>query len=328
MGVGFPTAARWAFFGALPILSVESRIGGLMGLPNGPILPPPPLDVATLLELSEAQPRVNWFWYGLGLFMLLVTMSTFGSAYSPGMRQVIELLSVLVLFGLMGVIALVTSFTVRRYRAQQQTVDAIEELMQLRRWEEAGMALQIFLSQPASSPRLRAQALVYLSSLLARHHRYEDAIAVQTYLLDHELVDESSSYGVRLGRAMAMLHEDHLVDADRALSDLRRHGGAERSGGLALLEIYRDVKTGHPAEAIELFSQRLGLMRQQLGHRVADAHALVARANDMLGRDAEAQAEYERATLLSPVNELLRRYPELGKLAEKYHAAAAPTEGM
>jgi tetratricopeptide (TPR) repeat protein len=299
-----------------------------MSLPDGPISPPPPLDVATLLELSEAQPRVNWFWYGLGTFMLLVALSTIGSAYSPGIRQAIEILSVLVLFGLMGTITAMTMFTVRKYRAQQQTVDAIEELMQLRRWEEAGMALQMFLSHPAHSPRLRAQALVYLASLLARHHRYEDAIAVQTYLLDNELVDEASSYGVRLGRAMAMLHEDHLVDADRALSDLRRHGGTERSGGLALLEIYRDVKTGHPMEAIDLFAQRLPLMRQQLGHRVADAHALVARANDMLGRDAEAQQEYERATLLSPASELLRRYPELGKLAEKYRAATAPGEAM
>jgi tetratricopeptide (TPR) repeat protein len=228
----------------------------------------------------------------------------------------------------MGLIAFMTSFTVRKFRVQQQTVEAIEELMQLRRWEEAGITLQIFLSQPSYSPRLRAQALVYFASLLARHHRYEDAIAVQNYLLENELVDESSSYGIRLGRAMAMLHEDHLVDADRALSDLRRHGGSERSGGLALLEIYRDVKTGHPAEAIELFAQRLPLMQEQLGHRVADAHALVARAFDMLARDSEAKAEYERATLLSPAPELLRRYPELAKLAEKYQPAAAPTEAM
>jgi hypothetical protein len=299
-----------------------------MSSPDSPNSPPPPLDVPTLLELSDTQPRVNWFWYGLAAFMFLVVLSAWGSSYSPQMRQAIEVLSLVVLFGLMGVVTLVTMFTVRRYRAQQQTVDVIEELMQLRRWPEAGMALQIFLSQPAYSPRLRAQALVYFASLLARHHRFEDAITVQTYLLDNELVDDASSYGIRLGRAMAMLHEDHLVDADRALSDLRRHGGSERSGGLALLEIYRDVKTGHPAEAIELFAERHLLMQQQLGHRVADAHALIARAHDMLGHEAEAQAEYERATLLSPPAELRRRYPEVAKLSEKYQPAAAPTEAI
>src|SRR5205085_555187 len=122
-------------------------------------------------------------------------------------------------------------FSVREHRAQQQTVEAIEELLQLRRWDQAGMALQIFLSTPARSPRVRAQALVYLASLLARHHRFEDAIAVQDYLLDHELV-------------------------------------------------------------------------------------------------AEAQAAYERATLLSPVSELHRRYPEVAKLAEKYTPAPAPVEAI
>ena len=129
-----------------------------MSSPDGtmsPPSPPPPLDVATLLELSETQPRVNWFWYGLGLFMLLVAMSTFGSAYSATARQAIELLSVLVLIGLMALIAFMTSFTVRKFRVQQETVEAIEELMQLRRWEEAGMSLQMFLSQPSYSPRLR-----------------------------------------------------------------------------------------------------------------------------------------------------------------------------
>lgn len=290
--------------------------------------PPPPLDVASLLELSEPQPRVNWFWYGLLLFLLLVVMSTFGSAYSAAARQALELISALVLFGLMGLVAFMTSFTVRKYRAQQQTLEAVEELMQLRRWEEAGMSLQMYLSQPSYSPRLRAQALVYLASLLARHHRFEDAIAVQNYLLEHELLDDGGSYSVRLGRAMAMLHADHLVDADRAFSDLRRHGGSEHSGGLALLEIYRDVKTGHPAEAIEIFSSRLELIRQQLGHRVADAYALAARAFDLLGRDTEAQAEFERATLLSPAPELVRRYPELSKLIDKYVSAHAPTESI
>jgi hypothetical protein len=68
------------------------------------------------------------------------------------------------------------------------------------------------------------------------------------------------------------------------------------------------------------------MMRQQLGHRVADAHALVARAYDILGDEPQAKAAYERATLLSPAAELQRRYPELLKLAEKFPASPAPKE--
>jgi tetratricopeptide (TPR) repeat protein len=228
----------------------------------------------------------------------------------------------------MGAMALATMFTVKQHRLQQQTVEAIEELVQLRRWDQAGMALQLFLSTPARSARARAQALIYLASVLARHSRFEDALAVQNYLLEHDLVDDGTGYGLRLGRAMAMLHEDHLVDAHQAISDLRRGGASDHSGGLALVEIYRDVKTGHPNEAIELFSAKLPLMQQQLGHRVADAHALVARAYDQLGREAEARAAYERATLLSPVSELARRYPEVAKLADKYQPATAPPEAL
>jgi hypothetical protein len=90
------------------------------------------------------------------------------------------------------------------------------------------------------------------------------------------------------------------------------------------VEIYRDVKTGHPAEAVEMFDAKLAAMREQLGHRVADAHALVARAYDLMNRPEEARAAYARATLLSPPSELIRRYPEIEPMSGKYNATAAP----
>src|SRR6476469_6385661 len=129
---------------------------------------------------------------------------------------------------------------------------------------------------------------------------------------------------------MGMLREDHLFDADRAIADLRRStrrseeseqsdassGPGLEYAGLALIEIYRDVKTGHPDEAIELFNAKLPILRQQLGHRVGDAYALAARAYDLLGRRDEAQDAYEKATSLSAGSELLRRYPEVAALGE------------
>jgi len=284
------------------------------------------LDVQTLLELSQPRPRVHWFWYGLVVISLLAMFGALGSGQATEVRQAIDLFSVLIILALMGATAMTTVATARRHRAAQAAVETIEELIQLRRWQQAGLVLQGFLSQPAPSARLRAQALIYLATVLSRHQRFEDAITVQNYLLENELVDDSTDYGLRLSRAMSILREDHLVDADRAISDLRRRGSAGSSGSLALIEIYRDVKTGHPAEAIEIFEQRLPLMQRQLGHRVADAHGLVARAYDMLGRESEAAAAYERATLLAPAAELQRRYPELAKLTEKYRPAAAPAE--
>jgi hypothetical protein len=132
------------------------------------------------------------------------------------------------------------------------------------------------------------------------------------------------AYGVRLGRAFAMLRDDHLFDADRAISELRRQPGASDSGGLALVEIFRDVKTGHPDEAIDLFETRLPALRDQLGHRVADAYALASRAYDLRGRDAEARDCWAKATLLAPPGELLRRYPDVKNVADKCAPSFAP----
>jgi predicted Zn-dependent protease len=182
------------------------------------------------------------------------------------------------------------------------------------------------LSQPTRSPQARVQALIYLSSVLARYHRFADTILVQEHLLEHVLMDEGTSHALRLGRAMAMLREDHLFDADRAISELRRSPLGEQSAGLALVEIYRDVKTGHPAEAVEIFDAKLPAMRQQLGHRIADAYALVAQAYDLLGNETQAARAYENATLLAPAGELQRRYPEMAPLTEKYQPAPAPAE--
>ena len=121
-----------------------------------------------------------------------------------------------------------------------------------------------------------------------------------------------------------MLHEDHLVDADRVISELRRGEAGRESAGLALIELYREVKTGHPTEAIERFAKSLPKYQEQLGHRTGDAYALLAKAYDMLGRGDEAKAAYEKATLLTAVSELDRRYPEVATLRGKYPLAPIP----
>jgi tetratricopeptide (TPR) repeat protein len=288
--------------------------------------PPPFLDVNRLLESSRPVQRFNWISYAACTFLVVTVIGLFqGSQSSPFFKMLQLSMSVMVLPTLIAA-AVMSVANVRRFRAQARTLEAIEEMMQLRRWEPAGMLLDRFLSMPVRTGGLWAQALVDLASLLSRHHRFEDAISVQTFVIDNELLDDQSDFLVRLSRAMAMLREDHLVDADRAISDLRRRDPDRQSGGLALLEIFRDVKTGHPDEAISLFAKHLSQMQQQLGHRVADAHALVARAYDLLGKDSEARAAYERATLMAPISEIQRRYPELVKLAEKYPPAIAPPE--
>lgn len=296
-------------------------------LPAPSFAPPPFLPVQELLEMSRPEPRVAWVGWGAGLLLAIVIGSALLTSHFESLRTPVRAASLVAMFAVVGLLMSATVATVRRHQEAQRAIDAAGEMVQLRRWAEAAMLLQEILSRPARTPNQRTQALIYLSAVLSRYHRFADAIAVQEHVLEHGLVDESTAQGLRLGRAMAMLREDHLFDADRAISELRRsaRGGAELPG-LALVELYRDVKTGHPAEGTNLFESRVTALRDGLGHRVADAYALAARAYDMLGRTTEAQDAYTRATLLAPSIELHRRYPEMAPLAGRYTPAPAPPE--
>jgi tetratricopeptide (TPR) repeat protein len=287
----------------------------------------PFLDVPALIESSQPQPRGGWFWYAVGIFLLIVMVSAYITTHWSNLSGVVDLASKLLMVGLMVGLALMTSLVVRRQRDELRRIESLEELVQLRRWPEAAQTASAILSQPTRTPAARIQALIYLSSVLARYHRFDDAIAVHDHLLNNVLFDDATAHGIKLGRAMAMLRQDHLVDADRAISELRRGPASRESAGLALIELYREVKTGHPAEAIERFEKSLPLFRQQLGHRAGDAYALLAKAYDMLDRRDEAQSAYDNATRLCAVSELDRRYPEVATLAGRYTAAREPDSG-
>lgn len=293
------------------------------------------LDVPYLLESSQPKPRGSWFVPGITVLLALVFGSAYLSSKSKEWRSAVDVISGILMIGVIIAMGFVMWTTVRRQREERARVEAIEELVQLRRWQQAAAMLRDALSQPTVAPNGRVQYLLFLASVLARYNRFDDAIAVQNHLIENVDLDPSTLHALRLGRGMAMLREDHLVDADRAINDLRRdvsravdrsqpEAEAPVSAGLSLIEMYRDVKTGHAAEAIEMFTRTLPAMRKQLGHRVADAHALAAKAYDLLGDSLNAQSNWERATLLSPEIELLRRYPELSSLSSKYPALIAP----
>lgn len=310
----------------------------------------PFLDVPLLLEKSQPRGPGVRLWQLVGVFVLIVMVSTYITSRGGDAARLMNLLSIVLMIGLIAVMGYISWTTIRSVRDEQTQLEGIEELLRLRRWPEAGMLLEQMLGRPTRTPQARLQALIFLTGVLARYNRFEDAITVQNYLLESDMVDGGTAHGLRLARAMAMLREDHLVDADRAITELRsqvnRAGRAMNeskivqgeppenadpralSAGLALIELYRHVKTGHPEEAIELFNSTLPALREQLGHRVADAYVLAARAFDQLGKADEAQGHYEKATLLAPPAELHRRYPETAALTQKYRTAAAPKGAM
>jgi len=284
------------------------------------------VDVQTLLENSRPRPRLDWLAYLAVIAVVGMLAIPMISDRSGATRESVETLLSLLFVLLIGGMMLNNYFQARAMRAEQARLEAAEELVQLRRWPQAAMLLQSLLSRPTRSPLARLQGLVCFCGVAARFHRFEDVLAITDNLLEELPLDAMGSHMVKLTRAMAILREDRLFDADRAISDLRRFPQAQESGGLALVELYRDVKTGHPTEALETFAKKRDVIRRQLGHRVADAYVLAAKAHDLLGEREPAQAAYEAATLLSPLVELHRRYPETADLAGKYVPAAPPAE--
>jgi len=283
------------------------------------------LDPDRLVESSRPMPRANLTWWMAGAFLLVMLISTMIGNESATSHAVVSFIWGMAILGLMGAISAVSVYTVKRYRADQRRVEEVGDFVQLRRWADAGLAVNQYLSRPARNQVFRVQALVYLSYVLARLHRFEESIKVQNQLLDEGILDEPSTATLKISRAMSMLREDHLFDADRAISELRR-SVASGSAGVALVEIYRDVKTGHPQEAIDLFDKKRDVLRDQLGHRLADAYALIARAYDLQNRESEAGGMFRNATVLAPAAELFRRYPEVEKLKGRYDPASAPPE--
>jgi len=281
-------------------------------------------EVQDLIELSEPRERVGFYRYGLGIFLLLILVKAYAATQWPEYRALVEGLASVAILAMISVLMFASWRVVRAARREQQSIQSIEELMQLRRWPEALTQAEGLLSEPTRGPATRVTALLYLSSILARYRRHHDAIVIQEAMLDEGQIDPGTAFGVKLGRAMSMLQEDRLVDADRAISELRRDAGGDESAGLGLVLMYRDVKTGHSTEALDLFDKPKTSFSRQLGHRSADAHALAAVAADALGFEDDAHRHYRNATLLGSETELHRRYSEVARLAGKYPAETRP----
>jgi hypothetical protein len=335
----------------------------LSGLPTGfqtlnstdkPNLPPfgsdagptePFLDPQLLIDRSRVLQPPGGTPYFM-LLLLFVPLLFFLPAGDSGTADILRGAILLALIGLFVMWGLTTRSKMEAHRRESVAVDALDELVQLRRWPEAARHVQRILSDAMLLPQRRMQALLSLATILLRYHRFDDARFVHDYLLNPEdgapTADGPTGHSIRVARAMALLRDDRLVDADRAISELRREVRTARddarregsnsteqvdaieSAGLSLVELYRDIKTGHHEEAVTLFESKRKSLRDQLGHRVGDAWVLVAHAYDLQKNAQQAADAYTRATALCPPVELHRRYPETKDLETKYPATPIP----
>src|SRR5687768_10457990 len=93
------------------------------------------LDVPRLIEASVPQPRPVWVWYALMGFALLVLTMTFAASGNPQAQAALQAVGGIAMLGSVVAMGLYTSHTVKQQRQEQQRVEAIEELVQLRRWD-------------------------------------------------------------------------------------------------------------------------------------------------------------------------------------------------
>lgn len=288
--------------------------------------PPAMFDVRAIIDRSLPRPAPVWVrWVGFGL-VVGVIFALLAAGKQPYATVSANAMAGVVLLGGLVLAGVFARSAVRARQEEQARVEQIEQMVTLRQWPVAAVALHALLLGPMKSQSARVQSLVYLSSVLSRYHRFGDAADLHQYLLSTYDLDRPLAFTLRVARAMAFLREDRLVDADRAIGEIRRMDGAAEAAAYALVMIYRDVKTGHSDEAIEIFESRRHDFARQLSHRSADAHLLAACAYDQRGRFAEAEEAFAHATLLAPIVELTRRYPEAQPLLARYTPSEAPPE--
>jgi tetratricopeptide (TPR) repeat protein len=391
----------------VPDLSPQSQKAGAASALQGgagaaPSLPPLLEQPEMFVDSSRCWAPAVWLRWAMPGIVAVLVVNAFLAVRSTGANLAQYLTTMLLWAGCGFAVVMALRAQLRARLRERRAVEVAAEMIQRRRWAAAGMVLESVLARPMRAEPIRVRALTLLSMLLLRYERAEAALSVQDGLLSEDFADGLMVLTVKLTRAAALLREDRLFDADRAIADLRRGvsrlkrfvaeraevlararaapgGGqprpkrsgpgtdsaddastddplAERDGdddeslpdlveaaqetilspsddqdivaqataALTLIEIYRDVKTGHPTDAIDAYRAKLPAMRDALGHRVADVHALAARALDLLNRPDEAAAAYERATLLAPAAELHHRYAELDPLLGRYKPAPAP----
>jgi len=317
---------------------------------SNPALPPPPSpsgpasDVKWLIDASRVGNSIRVLRPGVAMWLLGAGALVVILPFEPTTKMTLGM----VLCGVfIGVMAYFWSI-VRSLRAEESQLDLIEDALALKRYPEVAGRLQGLMASPMRADQHRLRAMVLLATFLARNGRYDDALVVYNELTGTERVAGPSGAMVKIGRAMAMLQSDHLYDADRAITDLRRlidRGGAEDElqqidsaapampadalaiSALRLVELYRDVKTGHAEEAIASFEKNLPLLTAGLGHRVGEAHALVAVAYDRLNRPDDARQRFLDGTALQGIADILNRYPEVRPLIAKYAPTPAPGVG-
>lgn len=278
--------------------------------------PPTGPQLAQHLERHAASGPPKWM--TRGPIVALVGLVVLGLLlYQTGARPLAYALPWLGLLGMLGW----ARWRVHHARTLERSVTRLQELAMLRHHREALVDAWSLLPKVKVSPSLHARAVALMGHLLDSVGAYEAALVAYNHLLEQMPEGHPAAPPLRVQRAVASLHCDHLADADNDLRRLRpladKHPGSMLSAAYTLAQLVQDVRTGHYADAVQS-ADRQGDMVDRLrplGTSAGYGHALLAWCRQQHDpADAAISSDWANATMLMPASALIHRFPELSDL--------------
>jgi len=304
----------------------------------GGFRPPSAQQVQRLLERHGPVQPQRWvglaFLGGIGAAVVL-------AAAVPNALTVV--LPWLVIGGMIGY----TSLRLSQHRKGARLNQQAQEMSLLREYQQALRLLWKVLPRVVRRPGEHSKAVGMLAHDLDAIGCHDAAIVAYDYLIDRMADEHPGRVELRLRKAICLLSENRLADADDALRGARnavaRHEAPPLDAWMAYAKLLQDIQTNHDADAVadaaeseQGFVDRL----RPLGMLAAYPHALLSLAGHRwIARRARLEHErpgqtpleensglspehvrglaeraWHRATLLMPAEALVSRHPELGRI--------------
>jgi len=199
----------------------------------------------------------------------------------------------------------------------QRGVRHVLELTALRRPHDAVSVAWHLIPNLHRWPELHVQGVLLLGANLMTLRQWDAAIEAQTYLLDHLPAQHPTAHLLRAQRAMGLLREDRLADADSELRALQRADVDGLTMSIVKLGLLMQrVKTHHDADALaEAASDDPHQTFAPIGTEAAYGYGMLALASHRTQQPDQAQRWWHDATMLLPAEHLIDAMPEFAPLA-------------
>ena len=272
------------------------------------------VNFTELIENSQPKRRLN----RIGMFILIGLGLLVWSMIVGGGSKRGDLLSVILMWVVLTGLLVSLFISAGRRQALAKWSRKAADLCLLERWEEAIEPLRKVLNKPVSLPQMRYQGLLELAGVAENTGQTDQARQI------YRAISEEQPQGLlgklsRLGEAIALLKLDHLADAETVIRQLEVNAEGPGLKSLVLLaRLYQQIKTGHYAEALEDEVNKCELARQGLSTKAGYAYGLLGLAHNQAGDQEQSRKYWWKATMLIKPENLVRKFPELGQLEEKF----------